>query len=33
MDALKQWRWPIAIILGTWLIVAPITIDLTAGKD
>jgi hypothetical protein len=33
MDALKQWRWPIAIVLGTWLIVAPIAIYLTAGKD
>ncbi len=33
IDAVKQWAWPIAIILGTWLIVAPIAIYLTAGKE
>ena len=32
MESVKQWAWPIAIILGTWLIVAPIAIYLT-GKE
>jgi hypothetical protein len=33
IDAVKQWAWPLAIIVGTWLVVAPIAIYLTAGKE
>jgi hypothetical protein len=33
VSSLRRWAWVIAIVLGTWLIVAPIAIYLTGNED
>jgi hypothetical protein len=33
VSSLRRWAWVIAIVIGTWLIVAPIAIYLTGNED